>query len=231
MNQPIALPKLPGVKLDVTKEYVHITLETARLCLSSAVLGGGLGNVSHILNLHVSENFKGTKAEFEAPEITLGAYARSKGWVGESVGMMTSAYMNSFAHAALQTEDVILECYLTAGLSNARRAGDPADWRHFNDESPESGTINIILGTNAILTKAALVETLILVTEAKTALLTERNIMSPISGLPATGTGTDTVTVFCGEGRPIRYAGKHVLFGEMTANVVQDALAASLDRK
>jgi len=113
---------------------------------------------------------------------------------------------------------------LTSGLTNARRAGDPADYRRI-----PAGTINIIFLTNARLTPAAMVETIMTITEAKCAVLSELKIKSTLTGKIATGTGTDAIAVVSGYGSTeISYAGKHVLFGEITAKAVMQALKESL---
>jgi len=73
------------------------------------------------------------------------------------------------------------------------------------------------------------VETALVATEAKAALLQDLGIRSPVSGAIATGTGTDALAVFAGAGPPtIHYAGKHTLFGEAVARLVLAALADSI---
>jgi adenosylcobinamide amidohydrolase len=122
---------------------------------------------------------------------------------------------------------------VTAGVSNARRAGDPAEHRTFEKAEIKPGTINIIILTTATFTPAALVETVMVVTEAKTAALQDLRILSPVTGKPATGTGTDAIAVVNGHAPPeIDYCGKHTLFGEMLASATMDAVFSSVsDRK
>lgn len=107
--------------------------------------------------------------------------------------------------------------------------GDPADIKSFGDSKLDPGTINIILGTNAKLSKAAMVEAIMIVSEAKAAVMQELNILSPVSGKIATGTGTDSVVIFNGCKKQINYCGKHVLFGEMIARVVSKSIKESLN--
>jgi iron complex transport system ATP-binding protein len=66
-------------------------------------------------------------------------------------------------------------------------------------------------------------------TEAKTAVLKERNILTP-EGDSATGTSTDTVTVACtNNGMLQSYAGPVTTIGWLIARAVRQALQESLD--
>jgi len=178
--------------------------------------------------VRVHEDGTRTPAEYPPPETTLGRYARDRRWPGPAMGMMTAASMAS-CRVAWRSESGVAVCVvLTAGLANARRAGDKADCRDGNAGALPAGTINILAATNAALTDAALLEALMIMTEAKAAVLSEHGIVSPVSGLVATGTGTDCAAMACGEGPSLRFCGKHVLFGEMLARAVMEALSSSI---
>ena len=214
-----------------TENHIHVALKPAVRVLSSAVLGGGFVKADHIVNLKVAKNPAGRGSGFEPPETTIARYCDQIGLAGSVVGMMTGASMNSFRAATCRRKGVEVMCLVTAGVSNAGRAGDPAEWRQFEDPRCNTGTINIIMLTNAHLTKGALVEAIITVTEAKTVALHRAGVTSRSTGAPASGTGTDAIAVVNGSGSiNIRYCGKHVLFGEMLANTVIEALTASLDQ-
>ena len=96
-------------------------------------------------------------------------------------------------------------------------------------QEEEIGTINIIVLTSAILTDAAMVEALMIATEAKSAALQETGVLSPVSNKIATGTGTDAIAVVSGQGPElVAYCGKHVLFGEVLGRLVTDGVKASI---
>jgi adenosylcobinamide amidohydrolase len=139
--------------------------------------------------------------------------------------MMTAATMDSFEQVRRAEQNVQVTALVTAGLSNAKRAGEPAEWRQMGNSAGTPGTINIIILTNARLTDAAMVEAVVTVTEAKSAALQDLNVRSRTTGSQSTGTGTDSVAIVSGFG-PIRihHCGKHVLFGEMVATVVMQAI-------
>jgi len=219
-------------ELKQTSEHIFVGFSTEHYVLSSAVFNGGACAASNILIMKVADNFEGTKQIFENPEDTLAEYSRKLQLSGTTVGFMTSASMDSFRLVSRSSQGVEITAMVTAGISNARCAGDRAEWRKFQIDTNPSGTINIIIITNATMSPAARVESVMLATEAKTFAMRELGVKSPVSGKIATGTGTDAIAVVNGLGsETIRFCGKHVLFGEMLASVVIDAITESLGHR
>ena len=213
------------IAVEHTEQHLYLGFSKRHQILSSAVLNGGLQWADGVLNLKVPKQL----SEFEPAEQTLRRYGARLGGVGLNekgvlVGMMTAASMASYRLARREEQGVEICVLATAGLSNARRAGDPAEYRQMTSEPEEAGTINLIVTTSACLTQAAMVESLMMITEAKAAALQDAGIVSPVSGLIATGTGTDSVAVINGFGPEVRYCGKHVLFGELLAQAVIEAV-------
>lgn len=222
---PIPLTRFAS--LSHTQDYLHISLSKSHQVLSSAVCNGGLVSADQVLNLKVPKH---TEAA-EPPEQTLVNYASALGGKGQLVGMMTAASMKSFRQSVRSAQGVEITVLATVGLANARRAGDLAEYRQIASEPEEVGTINLIMLTNACLTQAAMVEALMVITEAKAAALQDAGVISPISGDIATGTGTDSVAIVNGFGpKEVHYCGKHVLFGELLAQAVIEALSRSIAR-
>ena len=216
-------------RIERTPAHLHVEFDQPRRALSSAIYNGGLVYATHVVNLKVEKNSDAPDQVFEPPDTTLATYCRSRGWRGVAVGLMTAASMNSGRKVRRVERGVEVTALVTAGLSNARRAGDRAEWRRFSEPEPTLGTINIIILTSARLTDAAMVETMLVLTEAKAAVLQECGAKSRASPTVATGTGTDAAVVVSGWGPPeVRFCGKHVLFGEMVASVTMEALQASL---
>jgi len=179
----------------------------------------------HIVNMKVPK----TKPCTELPELTLSKYCDEYGWSGTAVGMMTAASMDSFRMRKKSEQGIEIVVLVTSGLSNPRRVGDFAEHRLMASESAEAGTINIIVITSARLTGSAIIEALLIATEAKSAALQEAGILSPISNKLATGTGTDSIAVVSGQGPgDVKYCGKHVLFGELLGSSVIDAVSSSI---
>ena len=219
-------------ELKQTAKHICVGFSTEHPVLSSAVFNGGACAASSILIMKVAENFEGTKKIAENPENTLAEYCRQLQLSGTTVGMMTSASMDSFRLVSRSSQGVEISAMVTAGISNARCAGDRADWRKFQPNANPAGTINTIILTNATMSHAAMVESVMLATEAKTVAMRKLGVKSPVSGSIATGTGTDAIAVVNGFGsRSVRYCGKHVLFGEMLASVVIEAITKSLSAR
>ena len=143
--------------------------------------------------------------------------------------MMTAASMDSLriSRESIQGVDIIV--LVTSGLSNPRRAGDKAEYRIISEQAQGPGTINTIVITSGILSRAAMVEALMIATEAKAAALQQVKIKSSVSNGIATGTGTDAIAIVSGHGPgEIKYCGKHVLFGEVLGRLVIEAVTSSI---
>ena len=189
--------------------------------ISSAVLNGGFIQADHILNLKIPliANYN------TSPDKSLGMFSNRKLWAGVTVGLMTAASMNTFVLRKENINNTEIAVMVTAGLSNARRAGDKADYIN------SAGTINIIMYTSGQLSPAAMIEAVMIITEAKTAVLQELEIRSSVSGEIATGTGTDAIVVVSGYGPDkFEYCGKHLLLGETIGRTVIDAVRVSVKK-
>ncbi len=217
----------PGLRaFERTDRHIHLDFGRPQQVLSSAVLNGGLQDVRHIVNLRVPKH-----SDCPAPPAAaLTEYCTAAGWHGPALGLMTAASMNSLRVAEDTTAGVSTFVSVTSGMANARRVADPADVRTFNADEPPPGTINIIAATTARLTPAALVEALVIITEAKCAVLQDLGIKSRVSDAVATGTGTDATAIVNGAGPPtVAYCGKHVLAGEIFGRLTLAAVKSSVD--
>ena len=223
------MPHENQFKITQAQGHVLVRFRHSHTVLSSAVLNGGFCTAANILIMQVPKNIDGRRSDFEDPAHTLSAYCRALQLKGTSVGMMTAASMNSYRRVCRTWPQGDVTVLITAGISNARCAGDRADWRAADFSSQPTGTINTIVLTHARLSRPAMVEAVMLATEAKAVALRGLGIKSPASNAVATGTGTDAIAVVSGDGPvEIRYSGKHVIFGEMLAAATIEALTTSL---
>lgn len=143
--------------------------------VSSAVLGGGLGERAWVLNAQVRPGYDRMDPEAHLRELASGLDLR-----GPGVGLMTAASVDAFVHAA----DDGVEAVVTAGL------GVPT-WAAAPDHVPapyHPGTINIIAAVPAFLTDAALVNCIGTATEAKVQALLD-------AGYDCSGTPSDAVCI------------------------------------
>ena len=216
-----------GLALERGPRHVCLTLPGLWRTFGNAPLCGGLSRAARLFILKVGANLSGRARGFAPPQRTLSDYAKAQGWSGPSVGLMTAADLGTLSMASLCAGETRVSVAVTAGLANARRAGDPADWRP-DGTTPPAGTINILAAIDANLTDAALAEALMILTEAKAATLGELGITSTLTGRTATGTGTDCTVVASGRGSVHRFCGKHVPLGEVLARTAMRALGDAI---
>lgn len=183
--------------------------------VSSAVLGGGVGERLWVLNAQVCHGYRRLD-----PAEHLGEVAAAAGLTGAGVGLMTAA--DVAAHA--QAGDGGVDAVVTAGIEVRGWAAAPADPPGTNG-SFAPGTINVLATIPAALSDAALVNAVATATEAKVQALVE-------AGLDCSGTPTDAVCVAVRVPRPGEdvhaFAGPRSLWGARLARAVHRAVLAAL---
>ncbi|MFF9763725.1 MULTISPECIES: adenosylcobinamide amidohydrolase [Streptomyces] len=215
LPQPRTTPALPSPRR-LTRaengERLHALLWTAgpgRRMISSAVLGGGLGERAWILNAQVSHGYRRTD-----PDRHLAGLAAAAGARGPGVGLMTAADVSAYAHA----RDAGAEAYVTAGVDVRGWAARPGEGA---GGPQDPGTINIVVAVPVPLSDAALVNAVATATEAKVQALLE-------AGLDCSGTPTDAVCVAARtpvpDEREYTFAGPRSLWGARLARAVHRAV-------
>lgn len=180
-------------------------------CLSSAPVGGGLGERRWIVNAHVPLDYGRHDLDAHVGEV-----ASANGLSGGGVGMLTAAKVERFTDA----DDAGVRAWATVGLSKPTWAAD-ADgactaWA--------PGTVNVVALVPVRLSDAALVNAVMTATEAKTQALHER-------GVPGTGTASDAVCVACPVGGAAEaFGGPRSTWGARLARAVHRAVLDGIDR-
>ncbi|MCB9959264.1 MAG: adenosylcobinamide amidohydrolase [Rhodospirillaceae bacterium] len=166
--------------------------------------------------------------------VVLFAEALAARGLADAVGLMTSAPVADHAVVRRVCRDgggaaVAVEVVLTLGLNNAERVGRRV---HTGAAAgpPPPGTINLVCHVSRPLTQAALLETLSVATQARTAAVMALGLALPPDGALATGTGTDCIVVAAPLAAahrppPAAYAGTHTAIGEAVGAAVMDAVA------
>ncbi|SDD92196.1 adenosylcobinamide amidohydrolase [Streptomyces prasinopilosus] len=181
--------------------------------ISSAVLGGGIGERHWILNAQVPHGYRRTDPDRHLAELAAGAGAR-----GPGVGLMTAADVSAYAHA----HDDGAEAVVTSGVDVRGWAAVPGSGDAVAGGGAHlPGTINIVVALPVPLTDSALVNAVATATEAKTQALLE-------AGHDCSGTPTDAVCVAArapspGEA-PHAFAGPRSLWGARLARAVHRAV-------
>ncbi|MGW7297493.1 adenosylcobinamide amidohydrolase [Streptomyces sp. NPDC054829] len=183
--------------------------------ISSAVLGGGIGERGWILNAQVAHGYRRVD-----PDRHLADLARQAGVHGPGVGLMTAADVRAYGSA----HDGGVEAVATAGLGVRGWAASPAEG---TVAALRAGTINIVAAIPVPLTDAALVNAVATATEAKVQALLD-------AGLDCSGTPTDAVCIATPSPRADEevhaFAGPRSVWGARLARAVHNAVRCAADR-
>jgi adenosylcobinamide amidohydrolase len=195
--------------------------------LSWAIVNGGRRVASEVVWREVVRGELGPEVDPTA----LLQRALAEANLPDAVGLLTARDVRTFDTAeAGDADDAGLRarCVATVGLANALAAGDPPG------PIPIAGTINICIQLSVPLSEEAMLESLALAAEARTAAVLEARIPSPLSGRPASGTGTDCIVVAAPVAPPsvqrLAYAGKHTRVGSIAGAAVRDAVSRGIAR-
>ncbi|MFF9817517.1 adenosylcobinamide amidohydrolase [Streptomyces sp. NPDC014006] len=186
-----------------------------RRMISSAVLGGGLGERAWVLNAQVAHGYRRTDPDRHLAELAAGA-----GLQGPGVGLLTAADVSRFG----QARDGGVEAVVTAGLGVRGWAASPAEG---TTVPAPAGTVNIVVALPVALTDAALVNAVATATEAKVQALLD-------AGYDCSGTPTDAVCVAARtprageEAHP--FAGPRSRWGARLARAVHSAVLDAAGR-
>lgn len=134
----------------------------------------------------------------------------------DAVTFLTSRDIRQFTQSTITIGATHAHAVATVGFSNAERVG------HRVDRAGEGwGTINLALYLTANLTEGAMLETMSIAAQARTAAVLDAKLDLPTGR--ATGTGTDCIAVASPPGTA-RYAGLHTEIGEAAGRVVYTAV-------
>jgi adenosylcobinamide amidohydrolase len=149
--------------------------------------------------------------------------------------LSTGVNMDNLAFCEKSCEELKVCCFATAGAKgNAQRSGvDVGDYFERDGNFVlASGTINVIILTNAVLSDGAMARAIITATEAKTAAMQDLNVKSSYTQNQATGTGSDNMIVVSGKGSgtPLRVTSGHTKIGELIGFLTKSAVAEALKK-
>lgn len=144
------------------------------------------------------------------------AHRMAQAALDDAVALMTSRDIASACCASASVDGVTAFCVTTVGLSNAERVG-----RRMGN-SDAAGTINTLVHVSQPLSRAALVETIALIAQARTVAVADACIRR--GGVTITGTGTDCIVIAAQRGlNGVLFAGLHTAIGEAIGACVYEA--------
>ncbi len=181
-------------------------------CMSSAVLGGGVGEIRTWMNLQVPGDYARLDPLLDLRE-------HSRPLVGPVVGMMTAADVRRFGRG----ESRGALAWATTGVGHATAAAG---------RRPRGlgsvGTINILVVTDEPISETGLVNAVQTAVEAKAQALANERIVAGNSHGWATGTPTDSICVATPIGPGSDFAGPGTAVGSALARAVHGAVTDGL---
>ncbi|HRN83597.1 MAG TPA: adenosylcobinamide amidohydrolase [Hyphomicrobium sp.] len=143
--------------------------------------------------------------------------------LADAVALLTSRNIARYHTAQSVVEDETATCLTTVGLSNGERVG-----MRIAEPVRLPGTINTLVHANRPLSEAALLETLSIATQARTAAIIAAKVER--AGVKVTGTGTDCIVIAAPRGKNrASFAGLHTALGEAVGRAVYKATAAGIE--
>jgi adenosylcobinamide hydrolase len=190
------------------------------LAISSAVLGGGVGECRWLINASVPMSY-----DRDDPATHLAELAAHGDLTGRGVGLLTGV---DVADMVSETDDGV-RLWATVGLGAPIQACAPANGParavaevggvgRRGEQPPPVGTINVVAWVPQRLSDGALVNAVATITEAKAQAIRDL-------GLAATGTATDAICVLCPPAGPeAPYGGPRSRWGEPLARAAYRAI-------
>ena len=188
---------------DLDLDVLVYRFNAAMLGISSAAVGGGIGERQWAFNAQVSDVYDREDIDAHISEL-----AQALALEGPGVGMLTAAKVARRTRAMVEGVDA----EATTGLSHPTWAASD------EHEANAVGTINTVIFVPVRLSDGALVNAISTATEAKSQALFE-------AGIPATGTPSDAVVLFCPTGGDVEsFAGPRSLWGARIARAVHHSV-------
>jgi adenosylcobinamide amidohydrolase len=189
-----------------------LELDGEHRCLSSAVLGGGMGRVRSFVNITVPRDYARRD-----PGVHAASVARQLGAPAPVVGMLTAVEVSRYREHG----DRGARAYATVGVGHPLAAAG----RRPRLVAPV-GTINLFVVVDQALSDAALAGAMQTAVEAKVQALADAQVPAGNAVGYATGTATDCVCIAAPRGEGLAFAGPATAVGASIARAVHGAVLA-----
>lgn len=223
---------MPESQLTISDTCLKISFAEDHPSISTAIYGGGFRKVRHVLNQRLTHYWPSEK---DFPGGSVEAYlklcAQEEGADVEKCSvLLTAAKVYLFSHKILRQGNLLVEAITTGGVEKtACRASSAPMYREEDGHFTPIGTINMMILLHGSLSPGIMARALITLTEGKTAALQDLGIADVNNGLPATGTGTDGITLVTEEqGIPYTDAGSFSELGSFLAQAAYTSVTECL---
>ncbi len=232
MEERIIPLAVPGAQLLVAEDCLMISFEEEHLALSTAIYGGGLHKVKEIFNQKLT-HFYGKESDFPGGSVKayLKTCAEARGADTDRCAvLLTAADVYLYSHKVFRSGNLIVEIISTGGVEKtACRASSAPLYREADGHFEPVGTINMMALIHGSLPDGIMARALITLTEGKTAALQDLGIADVNNGKPATGTGTDGITLVTEiDGAPYTDAGPFSELGAFLAKAAYESVTECL---
>lgn len=209
-----------------TENETQILFDREVRCLSWAPYNGGIKtNIEAIANCTLTKYIEENKIKVFIEKHILHP--------NKTVVLLTTVLQKYIRIVKQRCENTELEitAFCTAGIGNALAIGDKAS---YNEELDRVGTINIIVIANKTLTLEAQLELSSIITMAKSQVMYNKRLISPISQNICLGTGTDCIAICSPNSTKeatLKYAGLYTKVAELAGRAVMSSLTKALDSR
>jgi adenosylcobinamide amidohydrolase len=215
-ESPSALLEHPAFSVTCRPPWLVARCDRPQRMLSWSLTRPGFARASTVAWLEVRNADLGP--DTDADDLLL-MKQRAAG-LEDAIPFITSRDVRRHHRVATRVGDVMATCLVTVGLSNGDRVGMPRIRRE-----PRASTINMLVHVNRPLEDGAMLETMSIATEARTAAVIELGWQ--IEGRIITGTGTDCIVIACPDHENgQRFAGLHTDIGEAVGTACYRAVLA-----
>lgn len=194
-------------------------------CLSWAPWNGGETSASAVANRQVGLHGAGSTDTIAEDFRRLLAAVRLV--PEDTIGLMTAANVNAYHDCFVSSSGAWVHVVGTVGLSNARSVLDEADVE-LGYRCGSSGTVNLVVATNALPGIAGRIQAIHIAASAKAAAFRDNGVTSRKSNRPADLTGTDCLVVGASGEIEEDHCGLHTVLGEMIGRTVYASVSQGI---
>ncbi len=173
--------------LELNEECIHFSAPFPLKCMSSGIIGAGIGWYTHFINRRVSVDYDCSDYKEDMKDYLIEKQLDPS----LSVGMMTALNLTNMVCERFETLGKSVFVVVTAGVGNAMDVS--TSYQYDIDFKP--GTINTWVFINGNLSDEAYIEAIVTSTEAKVRALQDMKVRDRRTGNLATGTPTDSILI------------------------------------
>jgi adenosylcobinamide amidohydrolase len=144
-----------------------------------------------------------------------------------TIGLMTAADVGAYQDCFLSSSGAWVHAIATVGLFNARSVLDDADV-DLGDTCDSTGTVNLVVATNALPTITGRLEAIHIAAAAKTAAFRDAQVVSGKSDRQADVTGTDCLVIGASGEMNEDHCGLHTVLGELIGRAVYKTVSKGI---